>query len=390
MRFIFTSIAVLLISFSSLAQKSLLLNFHLDGGFPLNSYGNNRSMLASKISSLNTQAGISLTARFWDRIGLTFGAAQNYMYWNMRDKAFEDRNPGYVVHLKNSNFYYSTFASLQLIQKLSSKTFLYIQGGISLNLIGAGKVTDNKVFVKGNEHITSTTLYNNENKSITGEIGIQKYIGQRHMICFGIKVNGGKEDIINGSYVSDNQTGNVYKDTYNSKGSYGGLTFKYSYVLAHTEKKVKQPKLPKHEEEPPIVKEEKPPVDTVQKQPARDTIIPKKVEGREVKILHKLNVKNRKITVKVWDHEQVDGDRISINVNGKWVLINYTLQKQQKVFEVELNDGPNYFVLHALNLGKYPPNTAAIIVDDGQHENQIILESTLETSGTIEITVDQK
>jgi hypothetical protein len=272
---------------------------------------------------------------------------------------------------------------------------LYIQGGISLNLIGAGKVTDSKVFVKGNEHITSTTLYNNENKSITGEIGIQKYLGERHMVSFGIKMNAGQEDIINGSYVSDNQNGVVYKDTYNSKGSYGGLTFKYSYVLAHTPKKVKQPKPPKHEEEPPIVKEEKPKeekpkVDTVQKQPARDTIIPKKVEGREVKITHKINVKNRKITVKVWDHEQVDGDRISINVNGRWVLINYTLQKQQKVFEVELNDGPNYFVLHALNLGKYPPNTAAIIIDDGQHENQIILESTLETSGTIEITVDQK
>jgi hypothetical protein len=44
-------------------------------------------------------------------------------------------------------------------------------------------------------------------------------------------------------------------------------------------------------------------------------------------------------------------------------------------------------VLYAHNQGKYPPNTAAIIVDDGIRKNQIALKSNLKTSGAIEITL---
>src|SRR5690606_13301563 len=99
--------------------------------------------------------------------------------------------------------------------------------------------------------------------------------------------------------------------------------------------------------------------------------IPKEIEGRAIEVTHKVAVTRKTVTIKVWDHQKVDGDRISLNLNGRWVLINYTLQKQQKVIEVELNEGTNVFVLHALNLGKYEPNTAAIIIDDGTQENKV-------------------
>ena len=92
------------------------------------------------------------------------------------------------------------------------------------------------------------------------------------------------------------------------------------------------------------------------------------------------------MTVRVWDNQKVDGDRISLNLNGKWVLENYTLAKKPHVFQIELNEGKNIFVLHALNLGEIHPNTAAIVIVDGIKENSLLLESTLESSGTIELT----
>ncbi|MFN8397269.1 MAG: hypothetical protein U0176_21780 [Bacteroidia bacterium] len=49
--------------------------------------------------------------------------------------------------------------------------------------------------------------------------------------------------------------------------------------------------------------------------------------------------------------------------------------------------GKNYLVMYAHNQGKYPPNTAAIIVDDGTRQNQIELKSNLNTSGALEITL---
>ena len=43
------------------------------------------------------------------------------------------------------------------------------------------------------------------------------------------------------------------------------------------------------------------------------------------------------------------------------------------------------FELEALNLGKYPPNTVAIIVSDGKKSKRIILNSNLKISEAINI-----
>ena len=81
----------------------------------------------------------------------------------------------------------------------------------------------------------------------------------------------------------------------------------------------------------------------------------------------------------------IDGDIISLNLNGKWILQNYTLEKEHKEIRVKLQAGTNYLVLHAHNLGIYSPNTAAVSLFDGKKTQTIVLESTLNASGTIQI-----
>jgi hypothetical protein len=69
-----------------------------------------------------------------------------------------------------------------------------------------------------------------------------------------------------------------------------------------------------------------------------------------------------------------------------WILQNYTLSEKKKEVLITLKPGQNFLTLHALNLGRLSPNTAALIVMDGAVEHKIVLESTLQQSGTIELT----
>jgi hypothetical protein len=378
---------ICLLSFQGYSQKTLLAGLQFDFGIPMNSYSLNRNALGSRVFSNHIQGALSLQARLWNRIGIEAGISQNMQHWQMRDKAFEDRHEGFKVKLNNNNYYYSFFTNLQLYQEVSYNTFIFIEGGYFINEIGNNSLTEQKIFERATETVEANTTYHPQNTSISTGIGIQKFLGQKHMISLGLRLNTGQDKMITGSYRVHKNGNSITEDQYSSKGSFLGINVKYSFIIAHRDKTLREPKPPKepkhNEPEPPVVTI--PPPVVIPKDS-----IPKVIEGREITVTHKVAVTKKTITIKVWDHQKVDGDRISLNLNGRWVLINYTLQKQQKVIEVELNEGTNIFVLHALNLGKYEPNTAAIIIDDGNKENKVILESTMKTSGTIEITCTSK
>jgi hypothetical protein len=78
----------------------------------------------------------------------------------------------------------------------------------------------------------------------------------------------------------------------------------------------------------------------------------------------------------VWDDGQIDGDTISISVNGRFVLAEHGLTKRKKRVKVVLEAGDNELVFHAHNEGDIPPNTAAIAVKTGLLAKQKIILST--------------
>ena len=65
----------------------------------------------------------------------------------------------------------------------------------------------------------------------------------------------------------------------------------------------------------------------------------------------------------MWDNLQEDGDIVSILVNGKIVLREYTLLNKPKPVEIELQKGLNTIVMYAHNLGEQSPNTAKRSID---------------------------
>ena len=115
-------------------------------------------------------------------------------------------------------------------------------------------------------------------------------------------------------------------------------------------------------------------VDTVELVPERQL-----TEGKHVKIT------TDNFEVRVYDHNKVDNDTISLYFNDKLILHKHRLTKEHKVINLTIDPQiqHNKLVLHAHNIGNIPPNTAAIIIKTTQETKKIILNSTMKQSDVI-------
>ncbi|MFN0174131.1 MAG: hypothetical protein ACKVU0_05740 [Saprospiraceae bacterium] len=101
---------------------------------------------------------------------------------------------------------------------------------------------------------------------------------------------------------------------------------------------------------------------------------PESIGGRKVEVSEEVKVKGRKIKIKVWDSQVQDGDIISIYLNDKKVIDRIYLKLKPQEFEIELPAGKeHYLTVFADDFGKAEPNTAMVLISDGQREQTIDL-----------------
>lgn len=111
---------------------------------------------------------------------------------------------------------------------------------------------------------------------------------------------------------------------------------------------------------------------------------PAMIQGRQVSGTVRVEVQKPEMTIYVFDNSYFDGDTMSLFFNGKWILDHYGVTKKKKVVELQfLPNTNNYLVLFANNLGKSPPNTAAVEIDDGRTKRIFRLSSDLRTCSAI-------
>jgi WD40 repeat protein len=111
------------------------------------------------------------------------------------------------------------------------------------------------------------------------------------------------------------------------------------------------------------------------------------IQERYIKDEKTFKIKSRYIIINVWDNEKIDGDIISINFNGKWILKNYPLIKEKKTLLLPLNENSkNDLIFHAENVGTIPPNTAAVRLE---YDNGVIkdfdINSDFDSNGIIHL-----
>ena len=123
-----------------------------------------------------------------------------------------------------------------------------------------------------------------------------------------------------------------------------------------------------------------------------DGNIPVTIKDREVKLQSTITVTAAEFEIEIWDKSVADGDSISLNLNGKWILENYEVVKNKLRMKVSINpQSPNnYLILYAHNLGEISPNTAAVAVLIGGQEYKLTLTSDLKTSGALNFVYEPK
>ena len=111
--------------------------------------------------------------------------------------------------------------------------------------------------------------------------------------------------------------------------------------------------------------------------------IPKLAFQKRDVSLETIELKGNKIEIEIWDHEEIDGDRVSLNFNNTWLCRNYEITSKKKTYYTDLQEGDNVLLFHAENLGKYPPNTCAMIIKtpNGEVVERIMRSDLKESSG---------
>ena len=87
----------------------------------------------------------------------------------------------------------------------------------------------------------------------------------------------------------------------------------------------------------------------------------------------------------LYDNGEVDGDSISVFYNSKLILAHKRLTEKPITLTLAIpaGDAINELTMYAENLGEIAPNTALMVVTDGDKRYEVRIASDLKNSGTI-------
>lgn len=95
--------------------------------------------------------------------------------------------------------------------------------------------------------------------------------------------------------------------------------------------------------------------------------------------------KSKKIKCIIYDGGKLDGDRLSIKVNGEVVLDNYAAVREEKVIAIDIKTDITSILIEANNEGEIAPNTVVVKLNDGVNEIRAL--SNLKKGETTQINI---
>lgn len=169
--------------------------------------------------------------------------------------------------------------------------------------------------------------------------------------------------------------------------------------------KTTQPVKEKPVVEQPIVKntpvvKEKPATEKITKQP--ETVIVKKAEEkpttsistiasavdadkRTIETIQSLYFKTDSLVLTLYDNGEVDGDTVSVLMNGKLIMprVGLSTNAVRKTIYIQDAEDSVQIVMYAETLGSLPPNTGLLIVYDGTDRHEIRFSGDMKRSSAI-------
>jgi hypothetical protein len=108
---------------------------------------------------------------------------------------------------------------------------------------------------------------------------------------------------------------------------------------------------------------------------------------REKPLTKEIQVNNSTLRLELYDNGEIDNDSISVFFNDKMILPGSKLDLAPIKLTIQLDSTLAYSELSmfALNLGNIPPNTALLVLYDGNMRYEVFLSSDLSRSATLRL-----
>jgi len=109
-----------------------------------------------------------------------------------------------------------------------------------------------------------------------------------------------------------------------------------------------------------------------------------RLEPREKDVVKTVTVNSPQIKIELYDNGEIDGDTVTVLINGKLLL--YRQMLTDKPLTINFNAFPSTeyeLVMYANNLGTIPPNTALMMVTAGDRKFEVYLSSSEQKSAAV-------
>jgi Concanavalin A-like lectin/glucanases superfamily len=109
------------------------------------------------------------------------------------------------------------------------------------------------------------------------------------------------------------------------------------------------------------------------------------LKERKKEMTREITVDTDSVSVTLYDNGEIDGDSITLIYNDKILTTHQRLTDKPLTFWIKIAPGNsrNELVMYAENLGSIPPNTALMVIYDGQKRYEVNIKSTEKTNGSV-------
>jgi hypothetical protein len=113
-------------------------------------------------------------------------------------------------------------------------------------------------------------------------------------------------------------------------------------------------------------------------------------EGRSLQWQGEVELRDGNVRFELWDSARIDGDRVTLVINGQRVLANQELTGMRQAVQAQLQPGEYVIYLIAENEGFEPSSTAALAVTDATGVSRtLVLRANLRTTAACRVLVRQ-
>jgi len=109
---------------------------------------------------------------------------------------------------------------------------------------------------------------------------------------------------------------------------------------------------------------------------------------RKTEIIRTIDFKSDSLTLVLFDNGIVDGDTVSVVLNGEVIIpkLGLTDQAYRKVVKIPPGLGDSLqLVIYAENLGSIPPNSGLLIIEDGTDRQEVGFEGDMKKSAAVRL-----